>query len=94
MMSFNKFVHKLNLKNKTTSSLKRNEILKKIRLHSKVGISLRDGPFSSEIEIVKLHHSKKTHSVCYINENCFDNYSVVCPKKLSNFIIKRNGYCL
>ena len=32
--------------------------------------------------------------IIYINENYFDSYGVVCPKKLSKFIIKRNGYCL
>ena len=29
-----------------------------------------------------------------MNENYFDSYGCVCPKKLSKFIIKRNGYCL
>ena len=44
--------------------------------------------------IVNLHPSKGTHWVCYINENYFDDYGVVCPKKLAKFIIKRKGYCL
>ena len=59
-----------------------------------VNIYLRDGPFSSDIGIVNLHPSKGSHWVCYINENYFDSYGVVCPKKLSKFIIKLNGYCL
>ena len=59
-----------------------------------VGIYLRDGPFESHIGIVNLHPSKGTHWVCYINENYFDSYGVVCPKKLAKVIIKRNGYCL
>ena len=59
-----------------------------------VNIHLRDGLFSSDIGIVILHPSKGTHWVRYINENYFDSYGVVCPKKLSKFIIKRNGYCL
>ena len=29
-----------------------------------------------------------------MNENYFDSYGVVCSKKLSKFIMKRNGYCL
>ena len=29
-----------------------------------------------------------------MNENYFDSYGIVCPKKLSKFIIKRNGPCL
>ena len=29
-----------------------------------------------------------------MNENYFDSYGAVCPKKLGNFIIKRNERCL
>ena len=93
-MAFNDFVRKHKLKNKATSNIKMYEVLKNIGLNTKVGIYLRDGPFSSDIGIVNLHPSKGTHWVCYINENYFDSYGVVCPKKLSKFIIKRNGYCL
>ena len=28
-----------------------------------------------------------------MNENYFDSYGCVAPKKLSKFIIKRNAYC-
>ena len=94
MMSFNNFIHKHNLKNKATSNMKIYEVLKKIGLDSKVGIYLRDGSFSSDIGIVNLHPSKGTHWVTYNNENYFDSYGCVSPKKLSKFIIKRNGYCL
>ena len=93
-MTFNDFVQKYNLKNKATSNIKIYEVLKKIGLDSKVGIYLRDGPFSSHIGIVNLHPLKGTHWVCYINENYFDSYGCVCPKKLSRFIIKQNGQCL
>ena len=94
MITFNDFVHKHKLKNKATSNIKIYEVLKNIGLDKKVGVYLRDGPFSSEFGIVNLHPSKGTHWVCYINKNYFDSYGVVCPKKLSKFIIKRNGYCL
>ena len=94
MMAFNDFLHKHNLKTKATSNIIIYEVLEKIRLDSKVGISLRDGPFDSDIRIVNLHRSKGTDWVCYINESYFDSYGCVCPKKLSKFIIKRNGYCL
>ena len=94
MMTFNEFIKKYNLKNKATSNIKIYEVLKKIGLDSKVGIYMRDGPFSSDIGIVNLHPSKGTHWVCYINEYYFDSYGVVCSKKLSKFIIKRNGYCI
>ena len=94
MITFNDFVKKYNLKNKATSNIKIYEVLKNIGLDTKVGIYLRDGPFSTDIGIVNLHPSKGTHWVCYINENYFDSYGCVCPKNLSKFIIKRNGYCL
>ena len=92
-MTINEFIKKFNLKNKATSNIKIQQILDSIGLNN-VGIYLRDGPFSSDIGNVNLHPSKGTHWVCYINENYFDSYGVVCPKKLSKFIIKRNGYCL
>ena len=90
MMLFNDFVLKYILKNKATSNLKLYEILKKIGLDSKVGIYLRDGPFSSNMGIVNIHPSKGTHWVCYINENYFDCYGCVCPQKLSSFFYKTN----
>ena len=93
MMTFNDFVHIYNLKNKATSNIKIQQILSSLSLND-VGIYLRDGPFESDIGIVNLHPSKGTHWVCYTNENYFDGYGVVCPKKLSKLIIKRNGYCL
>ena len=92
-MTFNDFIKKYKLKNKTTSNIKIQQVFSSFSLKD-VGIYLRDGPFSSDIGIVNLHPSKGTHWVCYINGNYFESYGVVCPKKLSKFIIKRNGYCL
>ena len=93
MITFNDFVHKHNLKNKATSNIKIQKVLTSVGLDN-VNIYLRDGPFSSDIGIVNLHPSLGTHWVCYINENYFDSYGCVCPKKLSKFIMKRNWYCL
>ena len=93
MMIINYFVQKYNLKNKATSNIKIQQVLSSLSLND-VGIYLRDGPFSSDIGIINLRPSKCTHWVCYINEIYFDSYGCVCPKKLSKFIIKRNGYCL
>ena len=67
-MSFNDFVHKHYLKSKTTSNIKIFEVFTEIGFDTKVGIYLRDGPFSSDIGIVNLHPSKRTHWFCYINE--------------------------
>ena len=39
-------------------------------------------------------HQKGRIGFFYINENYFDSYGCAPPKKLSKFIIKRNGYCL
>ena len=92
-MTFNDFIKKHKLKNEATSNIKIQQVLSSLSLND-VGIYLRDGPFESDIGIVNLHHLKGTHWISYINENYFDSYGVVCPKKLSKFIIKRNGYCL
>ena len=93
MITFNDFIKKHNLRNKATSNIKIQQVLNSIGLNN-VGIFLRDGPFRSDIVIVNLHPNRGSHWVSYINENYFDSYGVVCPKKLSKFIIKRNGYCL
>ena len=81
------------MRNKATSNIEIQHVLSSLSLGD-VGIYLRDGPFSSDIGIVTLHPSKGTHWVCYINENYFDSYGCVCPKRLSKFNVKRNGYCL
>ena len=92
-MTFNDFIKKYKLKNKATSNIKIQQVLSSLSLKD-VGIYLGDGPFESDISIVNLHPSKGTHWTCYINENYFDSYGVVCPKKLAKFIIKRNCSCL
>ena len=79
-MTFNDFILKYNLRNKATSNLKIQQVLDSIRLNN-VGIFFRDGPFSSDIGIVNLHLFRGTHWVCYINENYFDSYGCVPPKK-------------
>ena len=86
-MTFNDFIKKYKLKNKATSNIKIQQVLNSIGLNN-VGIYLRDGLFESDIGIVNLHPLKGTHWISYINENYFDSYGVVCPKKLSKFIIK------
>ena len=93
MMSFNEIIKKYNLRNKATSKIKIQQVLNSIGLNN-VGIYLRDGPFSSDIGFVTLHLFKGTHWVRYIIVNYFDSYGCDPPKKLSKFIIKRNGYCL
>ena len=93
MLTFNRFVKRYKLKNKATSNIKIHQILSSLSL-SDIEIYLRDGPFESDIGIVNLHPSKGTHWVLYIHGNYFDSYGITPPKKLSKFIINRNGYCL
>ena len=93
MITFNDSVREHDLKNKATSNIKIQQVLSTLSSND-VGIYLRDGPFRSDIGNVNLHPSKRTHWAVYINENYFDIYGCVCPKRLSKFIIKRNGYCL
>ena len=92
-MTFNDFFKKYSLRNKTTSNKKIQQVLSSLSLND-IWVYLRDGLFGSDVDIVNLHPSEGTHWVCYINENYFDSYGCAPPKKLSKFIIKRNGYCL
>ena len=93
ILTFNDFVLKHKIKNEATSNIKIQKVLTSIGLDNVI-IYLRDGPFSSDIGIVNLHPSLGTHWVVYIDENYFDSYGCVPPKKLSKFIIKRRGNCL
>ena len=87
-MSFNDFIHKYNLKNKSTSNIKIENILSSLCVKD-IGIYLRDGPLESDI-VVNLHPSKGTHWVLYISQNYFDSYGCSPPQKPSRFIVKRN----
>ena len=89
----NDFVQKYNSKNKATSNIKIQQVLLSLSFND-VGIYSKDGPFEFDIGIVNLHPRRGTHWVCYINEKYFDSNGCVSPKKLTKFIIKRNGYCL
>ena len=74
-----------NLKNKATSNKKIQQVLCSIGLNN-VGIYLRDRPFESDIGIVNLHPSKRTHWVCYKNENYFDSYGVSVQRNYPNLL--------
>ena len=93
MITFSGFVYKYDLKNKATSNIKIQQVLSSLSFND-VGIYLRDGPFVSDIGIINLRPTKGSHWVLYVNENYFDSFGCAPPKKLSKFIIKRNGYCL
>ena len=57
-------------------------------------IYLIDGPFETIKGIVNFHPYRGSHWVLYINECFFDSFGFGRPQKLSEFITKRNGYCL
>ena len=71
MMTFNDFVHKNKLKNKTTSNRKIYQVVLIIGLGN-VDKFLRNGSFSSGVGKVNLHLSGGTHSDAFINEKFFD----------------------
>ena len=90
ILLFNDFIHRYKLKDKAISNLKIQQFLPSLSLND-VGIFLRDGPFYSDIGIVKLHPSKGTHGgALYINEKYSDGYGCSPPTKLSKFVVKRN----
>ena len=87
MMTFNDFIKEYYLKNQATSNIKVYQVLSSLSL-SDVVIYLRDSSFESDIGVHDLHPTKGTHWVCFINENYFDWYGCICPKKLSKFFYK------
>ena len=89
-MTFNDIIKKYNLKNKATSSIRIQQVLSSLSLND-VGIYLRDGTFESDI-VLSIYTHQKGRIGFDINENYFDKYGCVCPKKLSKFSIKRNGF--
>ena len=54
-------------------------------------IYLEDGPFSTNIGIVKQHPKEVKPWVAYLNGIYFDSYGFGPQSKLSRFIKKRNG---
>ena len=87
------FIIKNKLKNKATSNIEIQKVLGSIGL-DKVGIYLRDNPFSIVIGFVILHPSKGTHWVVYLNEIYFDSYGCSPNPKISKLFIQREDPCL
>ena len=63
-MSLNDVRHKYKLRNKAISNIKTQQILCSTGLNI-VGISLLEGPFDSDIGILKTHPSKGIHWFLY-----------------------------
>ena len=93
MRLFNGFFHKYELKNKAAIKPKVCQVFSSLSLND-VGIYLRNGSVSSDIGVVTLHSSKRTHRVSYINEVYFDSYGCGPSYRLSKYKIKPNGHCL
>ena len=79
MMTFNEFIQKYKLENKTRSFIKKNSSFSCLSL-SDVGVFLRDSAFLSDTGIVYLHPTKAFHWVVYINKNYFDIYDCAPPQ--------------
>ena len=62
-MSFNDFVQRYNLKNKATSNIEIQQMLKKMGLDSKVRFFLKDGGFLTNSGILNLQPSERTPCV-------------------------------
>ena len=86
MMSFNDFIREYSLKDKATSNTMIPEVFKKVRLHSKMRIFLRDGNVSTNYGTLNLQPSKGDHWVCFIRDCCFYAYGCALPKKLPKYI--------
>ena len=71
-MSINDFIQKYSLKT-TTSNIETHQFLTSSSLRT-VGIYLRDGPCTTDAEVVNLHPTKGTQWVAYINQNYNDSY--------------------
>ena len=57
-------------------------------------IYLGDELFTTDVQMVSLQPTRKTHWVAYIDPRNIASYEVPPLEKLSMFIIKRNEYCL
>ena len=84
--SFADFVFQYNLKKKATSNIKLQQMLKRLGLHFKVSVFVRNGIFSTNSGILNLQHSKGSHWVCYIGDSYFDSYWCSPFKKSPNYI--------
>ena len=84
-LSFKDSIIKYKLK-KASPNIKIYQVVSSLSFND-VGIHLRDGPFESDVVIVNLRPSKRTHWVASINECFFDSYGCLCPNKKSRFLI-------
>ena len=66
MYTFTEFLTAFNSKNKATSNMKLQQVLKKLGLDIKIGIFVRDDLFSTNFGTINLQPSGETHCVCYI----------------------------
>ena len=73
MMLFNDFIHKYNLKNKATSTIRFYQIISSIGIDN-VDIFLRDRLFKPVLGIVNSHLTEGTLWVLFVHECYFDSY--------------------
>ena len=90
-MSFNDFDHKHNLKTEPTSNIKIQKVLGSVGLEE-IGIYITDGLFKSDIRIVNLYPSQRTHWVVNINENFLIRMVVLHLKNYLNSIQNKTNF--
>ena len=84
MMSIIDLIHKYSLKNKAVSITKIQQIPSSS--FKVVKIFLGNGPFTTNVGIVKLNPTKRHHWVAIINQNYFDSYGAPPPEEPSKFL--------
>ena len=85
MITFSEFLSNSILIKQATSNMKLLQVPKKIALHNRKGIYMRDDVFSTSSVRIKLHPSEGTHWVRYIGKNYFDSYGCAPPKNILNY---------
>ena len=93
IVTFNDFIKKYNLKNTATSNIKVYEVLKKTPTRLQRRHLFEKWGFFNKLWCNSVFILVEGLWVCYIKDCYFDSYGYgcVCPKKVSEFIIKPNG---
>ena len=83
----------INQKERARGNIRIQQVLSSLYL-SGVGIFLKDDLLKTDMGIVNIRPFKGSYWAIYATKNYFGTYGCAPPKKFSNFILKRNGYCL
>ena len=81
-LSFKEFLDRYELKDKATSNVKLNKnildiFMNEMNIHDPCGVYMRDAALATNSGIVKIHLTKGSHWVMFVDEFYFDSYG--CP---------------